>query len=85
MLWGIKPGTRFVLVLDSYADRAKQIKCNAVVNEDPNSRLIRELKEEVARLRDLLRSQGLGDVVDSKCQSWLPQSLPFNHYLDLSA
>uniref|UniRef100_A0A8C4NH62 Uncharacterized protein n=1 Tax=Eptatretus burgeri TaxID=7764 RepID=A0A8C4NH62_EPTBU len=51
-----------------YADRAKQIKCNAVVNEDPNSRLIRELKEEVARLRDLLRSQGLGDVVDSKCR-----------------
>uniref|UniRef100_UPI00358F0366 kinesin-like protein KIF1A isoform X2 n=1 Tax=Myxine glutinosa TaxID=7769 RepID=UPI00358F0366 len=48
-----------------YADRAKQIKCNAVVNEDPNSRLIRELKEEVARLRDLLRSQGLGDVVDN--------------------
>uniref|UniRef100_A0A9J7ZSC6 Kinesin-like protein n=1 Tax=Cyprinus carpio carpio TaxID=630221 RepID=A0A9J7ZSC6_CYPCA len=42
-----------------YADRAKQIRCNAVINEDPNARLIRELKEEVNRLRDLLLSQGL--------------------------
>uniref|UniRef100_A0A8C9XAJ6 Kinesin family member 1C n=1 Tax=Sander lucioperca TaxID=283035 RepID=A0A8C9XAJ6_SANLU len=30
-----------------YADRAKQIRCNAVINEDPNARLIRELKDEV--------------------------------------
>ncbi|XP_053318306.1 kinesin-like protein KIF1C [Spea bombifrons] len=45
-----------------YADRAKQIKCNAVINEDPNARLIRELKEEVARLRQLLCSQGLADI-----------------------
>ncbi|KAM8973401.1 kinesin-like protein KIF1C [Pelodytes ibericus] len=45
-----------------YADRAKQIKCNAVINEDPNARLIRELKEEVARLRQLLHSQGLADI-----------------------
>lgn len=43
----------------SYADRAKQIRCNAIINEDPNARLIRELKEEVARLRDLLSAQGL--------------------------
>uniref|UniRef100_A0AAZ3NX52 Kinesin motor domain-containing protein n=1 Tax=Oncorhynchus tshawytscha TaxID=74940 RepID=A0AAZ3NX52_ONCTS len=42
-----------------YADRAKQIRCNAIINEDPNARLIRELKEEVNRLRDLLFSQGL--------------------------
>ncbi|XP_056588561.1 kinesin-like protein KIF1C [Triplophysa dalaica] len=42
-----------------YADRAKQIRCNAVINEDPNARLIRELKEEVNRLRDLLLAQGL--------------------------
>ncbi|XP_016116479.1 kinesin-like protein KIF1C [Sinocyclocheilus grahami] len=42
-----------------YADRAKQIRCNAVINEDPNARLIRELKEEVNRLRELLLSQGL--------------------------
>uniref|UniRef100_A0A674K6L1 Kinesin family member 1C n=1 Tax=Terrapene triunguis TaxID=2587831 RepID=A0A674K6L1_9SAUR len=45
-----------------YADRTKQIRCNAVINEDPNARLIRELKEEVARLRELLFTQGLSDA-----------------------
>uniref|UniRef100_A0A8B9DL69 plus-end-directed kinesin ATPase n=1 Tax=Anser cygnoides TaxID=8845 RepID=A0A8B9DL69_ANSCY len=48
-----------------YADRAKQIRCNAVINEDPNNKLIRELKDEVARLRDLLYAQGLGDIIDT--------------------
>ncbi|XP_058858578.1 kinesin-like protein KIF1B isoform X22 [Acipenser ruthenus] len=48
-----------------YADRAKQIKCNAVINEDPNAKLVRELKEEVGRLKDLLRAQGLGDILDT--------------------
>lgn len=42
-----------------YADRAKQIMCKAVVNEDPNARLIRELKSEVERLRMLLRMEGI--------------------------
>nr|XP_009295089.1 kinesin-like protein KIF1B isoform X3 [Danio rerio] len=47
-----------------YADRAKQIKCNAVINEDPNAKLVRELKDEVSRLKELLRAQGLGDILD---------------------
>jgi kinesin family protein 1 len=34
-----------------YADRAKQIKNQAVVNEDPNQLLIRQLKEELKALR----------------------------------
>lgn len=50
----------------SYADRAKNIKCNAVINEDPNNRLVRDLKDEVARLKELLRAQGLGDILDSE-------------------
>lgn len=54
-------------LLPRYADRAKQIRCNAVINEDPNNKLIRELKDEVTRLRDLLYAQGLGDITDSKC------------------
>ncbi|KAJ2959256.1 hypothetical protein NQZ79_g5221 [Umbelopsis isabellina] len=37
-----------------YADQAKKIKNKAVVNEDPNARLIRELKEELDLLRDKL-------------------------------
>uniref|UniRef100_A0A8C6JE23 plus-end-directed kinesin ATPase n=1 Tax=Melopsittacus undulatus TaxID=13146 RepID=A0A8C6JE23_MELUD len=55
-----------------YADRAKQIRCNAVINEDPNNKLIRELKDEVARLRDLLYAQGLGDIIDSRYHPMLP-------------
>ncbi|XP_057193162.1 kinesin-like protein KIF1A isoform X2 [Triplophysa rosa] len=47
-----------------YADRAKQIRCNAVINEDPNNSLVRELKEEVSRLKDLLYTQGLGDIIE---------------------
>lgn len=34
-----------------YADQAKKIKNKAVVNEDPNAKLVRELKEEVEMLR----------------------------------
>lgn len=34
-----------------YADRAKRIVNHAVVNEDPNARIIRELRDEVEKLR----------------------------------
>ena len=37
-----------------YADSAKRIKNHAVVNEDPNARMIRELKAELAQLRSKL-------------------------------
>ncbi|XP_036358339.1 kinesin-like protein KIF13A isoform X8 [Octopus sinensis] len=37
-----------------YADRAKRIINHAVVNEDPNARIIRELREEVVVLRNQL-------------------------------
>ena len=39
--------------------RAKQIVCKAVVNEDSNAKLIRELKEEIGRLRNLLKTEGI--------------------------
>ncbi|XP_034446899.1 kinesin-like protein KIF1B isoform X13 [Hippoglossus hippoglossus] len=48
-----------------YADRAKNIKCNAIINEDPNNKLVRDLKDEVTRLKELLRAQGLGDILDT--------------------
>ena len=44
-----------------YADRAKKIVNKAVVNEDPNTRIIRELKEEVEKLKRQLMSAGLSD------------------------
>ena len=52
-------GIIVVLFLFRYADRAKQIMCKAVVNEDPNAKLIRELKEEVVRLREILSQEGI--------------------------
>ena len=42
-----------------YADRAKQIVCKAVVNEDANAKIIRELKEEIYKLRELLKNEGI--------------------------
>lgn len=50
---------QFALNLNRYADRAKQIRCNAIVNEDANAKLIRELKEEIQRLRELLKQEGI--------------------------
>uniref|UniRef100_A0A9L0R5Q3 Kinesin family member 13A n=1 Tax=Equus caballus TaxID=9796 RepID=A0A9L0R5Q3_HORSE len=37
-----------------YADRAKRIVNHAIVNEDPNAKVIRELREEVEKLREQL-------------------------------
>jgi kinesin family protein 1 len=43
-----------------YADAAKKIKTHAIVNEDPNAKLIRELKEELELLRSRVASGGGG-------------------------
>ena len=40
--------------------RAKKIQNKAVINESPTDRLIRELKEENARLMELLKKSGIG-------------------------
>jgi kinesin family protein 1 len=40
-----------------YADRAKAIVCKAVINEDANAKLIRDLKEEIMKLRELLKHE----------------------------
>ena len=44
-----------------YADRAKRIVNHAVINEDPNARMIRELKEEVEMLREQLKNAAQQD------------------------
>lgn len=49
-----------------YADRAKQIVCRAKVNEDPNAKLIRELKEEVIKLKSILIMRGIEISEDGK-------------------
>lgn len=43
------------------ADRAKQIKTVAIVNEDPTEKLIRELRQENERLKRML-DKGAMDV-----------------------
>lgn len=45
-----------------YADRAKNIVNHAVVNEDPNARIIRELREEVEKLRVQLTQAEVRDL-----------------------
>ncbi|KAF9365203.1 kinesin-like protein Klp8 [Mortierella sp. NVP85] len=53
-----------------YADQAKRIKNKAVVNEDPNSKMIRELQEELLELRSKLNQyQPIQDGADSNIVS----------------
>lgn len=40
-----------------YADRAKAIVCKAIINEDANAKLIRDLKEEIIKLKELLKHE----------------------------
>jgi len=49
-----------------YADRAKQIKTKATVNEDPTEKLIRELQEENEKLKAMLGGNVKMDVNDLK-------------------
>ena len=44
-----------------YAERAKRIVTRASVNEDPNVALIRQLREEIQQLKNLLSTTGGGD------------------------
>ena len=56
-----------------YADRAKRIVNHAVVNEDPNARIIRELREEVEMLRkqlDMAQVRGTS-CLNSKCVTFI--------------
>jgi len=45
-----------------YADRAKKIKNTAVVNENPQDKLMRELKEENENLRRMMEHRAVGTV-----------------------
>lgn len=53
-----------------YADNAKKIKNKAVINESVQDRMIRELKEENKRLKDMLAkiavASGMGKPIDLK-------------------
>lgn len=49
-----------------YADRAKKIKNKAVVNENPQEKLMRELLEENQKLKEMIQSLGAGRTVDAQ-------------------
>lgn len=49
-----------------YADSAKRIKNHAVVNEDPNARMISDLKAELAQLRSKLLGNNSPDADSSR-------------------
>lgn len=55
-----------------YADRAKRIVNHAVVNEDPNARVIRELREEVEKLKEQL-SQAEVTLFTVQCKMNFPR------------
>ena len=61
-----------------YADSAKRIKNHAVVNEDPNARMIRELKEELAQLRSKLSN---GVTLGGLAQEVYPPDTPFDQQI----
>lgn len=53
-----------------YADRAKKIKNSAVINENPLDKLLRELKEENSKLKDMMAKMQSGDEsMDAKVLS----------------
>jgi hypothetical protein len=56
-----------------FANRAKQIFCKAMVNENPTEKLIRELKEENAKLMEMV-SKGTGTGGDSSAQDLIDRN-----------
>lgn len=58
-----------------YADRAKKIKNNAVINENPMDKLLRELREENDRLRKNMESRTLGTPESFEDAEQLKQEL----------
>ena len=49
-----------------YADRAKKIVNHAVINEDPNAKIIRELRAEVESLKAMLQQAAQPDKLQEK-------------------
>eukprot|EP00045_Choanoeca_perplexa_P016108 m.212998 g.212998 ORF g.212998 m.212998 type:complete len:1764 (+) comp17171_c0_seq1:162-5453(+) len=66
-----------------YADRAKRIVNHAVVNEDPSAKIIRQLKEEVERLRDQLGGSD-GNLTDKELLAKLSENEALMKEMELS-
>jgi hypothetical protein len=44
------------------ADRAKKIKCNAIINEDPKDKIIRELQDEINKLKSMMKGGYINEI-----------------------
>ena len=66
-----------VNVLLFKADRAKRIVNHAVVNEDPNARIIRELRAEVDALKEMLKHASVSEPVRSKTEMGCRNLIPY--------
>lgn len=71
-----------------YADRAKRIINNAVVNEDPSAKLIRDLREEVEilkreleRAKEQMNTDALTDRLNESEKLYKEVSKPWNEKL----
>lgn len=58
-----------------YANRAKNIINKPTINEDPNVKLIRELREEISKLKGLLLSTDINDVSSNNKSSQMLEDL----------
>lgn len=67
-----------------YADQAKKIKCHAIVNESEQDKIIRELRLENEKLKDLiLKMKGsMGSTADNKFKEMQEQLLANSHLLE---
>lgn len=70
-----------------YADRAKKIVNNPVVNEDPNAKIIRNLREEVENLRRQLEkakeqnAESINDLLQQSEKLYKDISKPWDEKL----
>lgn len=64
-----------------YADRAKRIVNHAVVNEDPNARIIRELRQEVEALKSMLKHATVKEKMVEFSHAEFLVSLKFRIYM----
>lgn len=58
-----------------YANRAKNIINKPTINEDPNVKLIRELREEIMKLKGMISSDGTDEMIHNRSSQMLEDLL----------
>ena len=55
---------------------------HAVVNEDPNARIIRELRAEVDALKEMLKHASVSETVRSKSEMGCRNLIPYFKFIE---